>query len=153
MFIHRYSHKLFVFVTLLFMTSSSFSDAYKWVDADGGINYSQQQPVYIASELIKAPPPPSIDPIVAQKEIDILIEKQDGTFEENEQERQRIADEEAEQQKRAEYCRANQHNLQLFQNNTNDRLIDADGNVTRLTEEKRQQTITEIQQNIAKHCQ
>jgi hypothetical protein len=31
--------------------------------------------------------------------------------------------------------------------------VDPEGNVTRLTEESRQQQITEIQKNIAEHCQ
>jgi len=148
----QYFHKSLVFFVLFFMASSAFADAYKWMDAEGETNYTQQDPVNISAELIKAPPPPAIDPVVAQQEIDILIEKQDGTFEEKEKQRQRVASAAAEQKQKEEYCRANRHNLQLFQDNPGDKVVDPEGNVTRLTEESRQQKIAEIQQNIAEHC-
>jgi hypothetical protein len=149
----QYFHKSFVFFTLLLMVTSSFGDAYKWVDAEGEVNYTQQDPVNIPSELIEPPLPPALDPVIAQQEIDILIEKQDGTYDEKEKERQRVASEAAEQKQKEEYCRANRHNLQLFQDNPGDKVVDPEGNVTRLSEESRQQKITEIQKNIAEHCQ
>lgn len=152
MFTH-YFHKTYLLFALLLIATSSFGDAYKWVDHGGETNYTQQDPVDTPAELIKAPPPPSIDPTVAQKEIDILIEKQDGTFEEKEKERQSVAIEAEEQNKKEEYCRANQHNLQLFQDNPGDKVVDPEGNITRLTEELRQKKIADIQKNIAKHCQ
>jgi hypothetical protein len=149
----QYFHKSFVFFALFFIATSSFGDVYKWLDAEGEINYTQLKPVDIPAELIKAPPPPAIDPAIAQKEIDILIEKQNGTFEKNEKERQRIAAEAAEQKKKEEYCRVNRKNLELFQNNPGDKVVDSEGNVTRLTEEFRLQQIADIQKNIAEHCQ
>ncbi|MBL1321052.1 MAG: DUF4124 domain-containing protein [Methylophaga sp.] len=149
----QYFHKSFVFFALLFMATSSFGGAYKWVDAEGETNYTQQDPVNIPSELIEPPPPPAIDPVLAQQEIDILIEKQDGSYKENEKERQRIKAQAAEQKKKEEYCRVSKHNLQLYQDNPSRRVIAPDGTVTRLTEESRLAKIAEIQKNIAEHCQ
>lgn len=152
MFIQHF-HKSFVFFALLLMATSSFADAYKWVDTEGETNYTQQDPVNIPAELIEPPPPPALDPTIAQHEIDILIEKQDGTYDEKEKERQRVASKAAEEKQTEEYCRANRHNLQLFQDNPGDRVVAPDGTVTRLTEESRQQKITDIQKNIAEHCE
>ncbi len=149
----QYFHKSFVFFALILLATSSFGGAYKWVDAEGETHYTQQDPENIPSELIEPPPPPALDPVAAQQEIEILIEKQNGTYEENEKERQRIASEAAEKEKKEEYCRVNRQNLQLFQNNPGDKVVDPEGNVTRLTEENRLQKIAEIQKNIAEHCQ
>ncbi len=152
MFVHFF-HKSIAFIALLLLATSSFGGAYKWVDAEGEVNYTQQDPVVIPAEKIEPPPPPALDPEVAQKEIEMLIEKQNGSYEENEKERQRIAAEAAEQKKKEEYCRVNRHNLQLYQDNPGRRVIAPDGTVTRVTEEDRQQKIAEIKENIAKHCQ
>ncbi|MDQ7072642.1 MAG: DUF4124 domain-containing protein [Gammaproteobacteria bacterium] len=149
----HFFYKLFGCIALLFLSLPSFSDAYKWVDAEGEIHYTQQDPRIIPAKKIDPPPPPAIDPVAAQKEIDILIEKQNGTYEENEKERQRIAKEAAEKKKKEEYCRINKHNLQLFQDNPSRRVVAPDGTVTRITEELRQQKIDEFTQNIMKHCQ
>ncbi len=149
----QYFHKFFGFFALILMASTSYAGAYKWVNAEGEVNYTQQDPVVIPAEVIEPPPPPAIDPSIAQKEIEILIEKQNGTYEANEKERQRIASEAAEQKQKEEYCRANRHNLKLFQENPGDKVVDPEGNVTRLTEENRLAQIAEIQKNIAEHCQ
>lgn len=147
----RYSYLIFV---LFIISSASFADSYKWTDDEDQINYSQQPPIdHRHSVLVKDPAPPSIDPNEAQKEIDILIEKLDGTFEEKEEER-RLAKEEAEKkEKREEYCRINQNNLEQYQNNPGRRMIDTDGNVIEPNEEQRQQKMIDIKQRLEKYCQ
>lgn len=145
--------KQLAFLVLLFIASTSYGVVYKWVDDNGEVNYTQLDPLVVPAEKIDPPPPPAIDPETAKKEIDILIEKQNGTYEANEKERQRIAAEAAEKKKKEEYCRVNKQNLQLYQNNPGDKVVDSKGNVTRLTEEVRQQQIAEIKKNIAEHCQ
>lgn len=152
MLIH-YFKKPHLFFTLLLMSTSSFGEMYKWVDEKGQTHYSQQAPKGHQAEIIKAPPPPAIDPNVAQQEIDTLIEKQDGSFEANEKERQRIAEEAAEQKKIKEYCRINKNNLQQLQDNPGRKLLDHEDNIIRLTEEERQQEMTDIRNSIAEHCQ
>lgn len=131
----------------------SADNVYKWVDEKGQTHYSQQAPTDHDIEIIKSPPPPAIDPDIAQKEIDTLIEKQNGIFEKNEKEHQQLADEAAEQKKKEEYCQANKHNLQQLQGNPRKKMVDAKGNLIRLTEEQRQQRMAGISKNIAKHCQ
>lgn len=152
MFIH-YFQKSYLFFALLLIATSSFGKTYKWVDEKGQTHYSQQAPKNHHAEIIKAPPPPAINPDVAQQKINTLIEKQNGSFEAKEQERQRIANEAKNQEKKEEYCRVNRHNLQQLQDNPGEKMIDSEGNVTRPTEEERQQYMVDIQNNIAKHCQ
>ncbi|NOQ82301.1 MAG: DUF4124 domain-containing protein, partial [Methylophaga sp.] len=78
MFIQYLRHS-YLFFVLFIISSASFADSYKWTDDEDQINYSQQPPIdHRHSVLVKDPPPPSIDPNEAQKEIDILIEKLDG---------------------------------------------------------------------------
>jgi len=138
---------------LLLFSSTSFSDVYKWVDDNGQTHYSQQAPRDRDAQVIKAPPPPSIAPAIAQEKLKDLIEQQEGTHEEREQQRQ-LAREEAElNEQNKESCRINRHNLQQHQNNPGRRMIDSDGNVTEANEEQRQEKILEIQQRLDQHCQ
>lgn len=152
MFVH-YFKKPYLFFALLLIATSGFGKTYKWVDEKGQTHYSQQAPKDHQVEIIKAPLPPAIDPNAAQQEINTLIEKQDGSFEAKEQERQRIANEAKNQQKKAQYCRVSRHNLQQLQDNPGEKMIDSEGNVTRPTEEERQRHMADIRNNIAEHCQ
>lgn len=144
-------------VCLTFMlsifTTATFADIYKWVDDNGQTHYSQQAPRDIASTVIKTPPPPAIDPNTAQQQIDELImqqEAEDQTRLEQQDQQKIEAENLANQQKN---CTIAQQRLQQYQNNPGRRLIDADGNVTRLAEEERQQKIQEAQENVTKYCQ
>jgi len=129
------------------------AEIYKWVDNEGNVHYSERAPQNAKVDIIKTPPPPAVDPAVAQKEIDTLIEKQNGTFEAKEEERRLAKEELARQKQLDEYCKINRSNLTKYQNNPGRRMIDADGNVTRPTEEQRQQKIAEIQKQLAENCQ
>jgi len=152
MFIQYLRHTCLLFILLAFNNTAS-ADVYKWVDDEGNTHYSQQAPKNQQADIIKAPPPPARSAADAQKEIDTLIEKQSGTFEVKQEER-RLAKEAAEEEKNnKEYCRVNRHNLQQYQNNPGRQMIDADGNVTRPTEEQRQAKIAEIQKRLADDCQ
>jgi len=149
----QYLRQSCLFFILLAFNHVSFADVYKWIDDEGKTHYSQQAPRNQQADIIKAPPPPARSADTAQKEIDTLIEKQDGTFEKNEEKR-RLAKEAAEEkEKNAEYCRINKHNLEQYQNNPGRRMIDSDGNVIEPNEDERLKKIADIQKRLADHCQ
>lgn len=137
----------------LVLSFSVHAQIYKWVDENGQTNYSQQPPASGEAQQIDVPPPPTIDTEQAQQEVDELIEQQEAA-EQAEQEAQQQARQEAEQQAiREENCRIARQNLEQYQNNPGRRVIDEDGNVTRLREEVRQQKMQEFQQQIDEFCQ
>ncbi len=138
-------------ISTLFATTIS-ADTYKWIDKDGQINYSQQAPRDVNATVIKTPPPPTIDPDAAQQQIDELINEQESN-DQMRQQRQNQQKVEAQNEANLEKnCNTAQQQLEQYQNNPGRRSIDADGNVTRLTEEDRQQKIRESQVNVTKYC-
>lgn len=140
----------------LFTVMLSFSvsaEIFKWVDENGQTHYSQTPPASGQAVTVDVPPPPPIDPEQASEEIDALIEQQQEA-EEAEQLAQQKREEEARQQAvREENCRIARQNLTSYQNNPGRRVVDAEGNVTRMIEEERQQKIQEFQQQVDEFCQ
>lgn len=140
------------FILSSLFTTTAFAEIYKWLDKNGQTHYSQQAPRGIPSTLIKAPPPPALNPDIAQQHIDELINQQQTEDQLRlEQKNQQRA--EAENETNLETnCNTAQQQLQQYQNNPGRKSIDADGNVTRLTEEERQQQIQELQEKVTKYC-
>ncbi len=151
MFIPHLRLVCLTFMLSLFATAA-FAEIYKWVDENGQTHYSQQAPRDIAATVIKTPPPPVIDPDIAQQQVDELIQQQgsEDQMRLDQQNHQKIAAEKLANQEKN--CKIAQQQLQQYQNNPGRRIMDADGNVTRLTEEDRQQKIQESQENVTKYC-
>lgn len=140
-------------IATLLMTFTVHAQIYKWVDENGQTHYSQQPPASGEAQQIDVPPPPPVDPEAAQEEVEELIEQQEAA-EQAEQEAREQAQQEAEQQAiREENCRIARQNLEQYQNNPGRRVMDEEGNVTRLREEDRQQKMQEFQQQIDEFCQ
>jgi uncharacterized protein DUF4124 len=138
---------------LFFPAANSYADVYKWVDKDGQIHYSQQLPHGQQAELIKAPPPPAIDPAKAQNKIDALVEQQKAD-EQASEDKTIQSEKEQERAKQIEAnCNAAKQNLKAYQDNPGRRKMDGQGNVTRPTEEERQQKIKESEQKVKEFCQ
>lgn len=128
------------------------AEIYKWTDDNGQVNYTQEPPADRPAEQLKAPPPPPIDPEKAQQQVEELIESQDAA-EAAEAEREKAAQEaEQAEQIRAENCQTARNNLEQYQNNPGRRVMNADGEVTRPTEEERQEKIAEFQQQVDEFC-
>lgn len=152
MFIPHLRLVCLTFMLSLFATAA-FAEIYKWVDENGQTHYSQQAPRDIPATVIKTPPPPAIDPNIAQQQVDELITQQEAEdqVQLEQQNQQKIeAEKVADQQKNCEIAK---QQLEQYQNNPGRRIMDADGNVTRLAEEERQQKIQESQENVTKYCQ
>ena len=138
-------------VTLVF-SHMAFADVYKWVDENGVTHYSQQAPKQQNAKLIKTPPPPLLNPNDAQEKVDALIKQQQEQRElaaQQQQEQQQAAEQAAIKQQN---CETAKNNLTAYMNNPGRRFIDADGNVTRLKEEDRQQGIADFQKQINEYC-
>ncbi|HAO24154.1 MULTISPECIES: DUF4124 domain-containing protein [unclassified Methylophaga] len=129
------------------------ADAYKWIDDDGDVIYSQTPPVDKPYEKMGTPPPPSMNPEAAKKQVESLIEAQKATDKAREEEQQKQQQEQLAAEALAENCRVAKYNLQQYQNNPGRRMMDAQGNVTRPTEEERQQKISTLQQQVNQFCE
>ena len=138
---------------LFFFANNSYGDVYKWIDKDGQVHYSQQPPAGQQAEMIKAPPPPAIDPAKAQKEIDTLIKQQSSQESEQQDQNKQLAQEQERANQLEKNCEAAKYNLQQYKDNPGRRLMDDKGNVTRPTEEDRQQKIRESEQKVKEFCQ
>ena len=138
---------------LFFFAANSYADVYKWIDEDGQVHYSQQPPPGQQAEMIKAPPPPAIDPAKAQQEIDTLIEQQKADELASEDKTIQAGKEQERANQLKANCQAAKRNLKAYQDNPGRRLMDDKGNVTRPTEEERQQKIRESQQKVKEFCQ
>lgn len=137
----------------LLLSFSVHAQIYKWIDENGQTNYSQQPPESGQAETVDVPPPPPINPDEARDEVQELIEQQQAA-DQAELEAEQQAREQAEQQAALqENCRIAQENLRSYQNNPGRRVMDQEGNVTRLTEEDRQQKIQEFQEQVELYCQ
>ena len=152
MFIPYLRHSCLTFV-IVFLATTAYADIYKWVDKDGQTHYSQQAPRNQQADLIKTPPPPTIDPAEAQKKIDTLIEQQQQNDQALKNQRNQAQQEAEKAAQKKENCRIAQQNLQQYKDNPSRRVMDADGNVTRPTEEDRQQKIQQLQQHVKEYCQ
>jgi len=141
---------------VFFLSVCSFvvqADVYKWVDEDGQVHYSQQAPVEQQAEMIKAPPPPAIDAGTAQWKLDNLINEQKKQQYQRNVEKNMKNYHSSQKEQRQENCKKSKYNLQQYQNNPAKRVLGSDGNVTRPTEEQRQQKIQQLQQDVNQYCQ
>ncbi|ANJ54289.1 DUF4124 domain-containing protein [Pseudomonas silesiensis] len=117
---------------------------YKWVDAQGVTHFGAQPPQgQEATSVVtpsvpagKPPTPPRSDAIGDQQAIDKTVKKQ-------------VAEQQAQLKV---FCEQARTNLAQLQNNPRIR-EEIDGEMRRLTDETRQERITEAQKQIAENCQ
>lgn len=128
------------------------ADAYKWID-DGEVIYSQTPPVGKSYEKMDTPPPPSMNPKAAQKEIELLIEQQKAADKAQAEQQQKQQRSQHAATVVEENCRVAHYNLKQYQNNPGRRVMDPQGNVTRPTEIERQEKITTLQQQVNQYCE
>jgi hypothetical protein len=117
---------------------------YKWVDAQGVTHFDAQPPqgqeattvVTPSSPASNQPPPPRSGAIGDQQAIDKKVKKQ-------------VSEQQA--QLKA-FCEQARTNLAQLQNNPRIR-EDVEGEMRRLTDQQRQEHISETQKQIAENCQ
>jgi hypothetical protein len=149
---HSLRYGYLFFFLLIGYSAYVFSDAYKWKDKDDVTHYSETAPLNQDYQVIPSPPPPLVDPNIAQKKVETLIKQLDEKFEENEKLRVEAKEKKELEQKNKEYCKTLKHNLTQYQNNPGRNMIDENGNVIPPNEEKRLEKISVLQQKINDDC-
>ena len=135
---------------LFLLTLSPFALAgqvYKWTDAAGVTHFDAQPPENRPSTIIQmVKPPPAPPPQEPQTPVIGPTGPDQATI--NRQVRKKVDDQEA---KRKEYCTTERTNLAQLK--TNPRVnMEIKGQNVRLSEEQRQQQITDAEAQIAKEC-
>lgn len=133
-------------------TAGLASAAYKWVDENGVTHFTQHPPPKAPAEYVRPPPPPATSPDAARK----ALEQQQQAAEERDAERRerhkQAAEAAAEAQWRSENCARARANLTKLQQHPRFRAMDAEGNVTVWTEERRQEEIHKAAGQVDEYC-
>jgi hypothetical protein len=141
---------LIVAISLIFIPGT-YAKMYKWVDAEGNTQYTQQPPPGdIEAEVIK--PPPKVDTDKAQKQLDEQQKQLDNirkTREEEAEEQQKKGNEVA---VRESNCALAKDKLGRLNGNPRVYSVDADGVRTRLSEDVRQAKLAEARKMIKEYC-
>ncbi|MFJ3371931.1 DUF4124 domain-containing protein [Pseudomonas sp. NPDC086251] len=136
--------RTFFLVTLLISPLCMAGQIYKWVDAQGVTHFDAQPPPGQEATTVVTPSPPAGKPatlprsnvIGDQQAIDKTVKKQ-------------VAEQQAQLKV---FCEQARTNLAQLQNNPRVR-EEVDGEMRRLTDEQRQERITEAQKQIKDNCQ
>ena len=132
---------------LALSTTAMASQVYKWVDAQGVTHFGAQPPQgQQATTVNTAAPPPKPAEQQPAPTFESISDPEQAAI--NEKVKQEVAAKEAERKK---YCESVRTNLAQLENNPRVR-VEMEGEVRRLTEEERQQRISEAKQSIADNC-
>lgn len=142
----------FLFLTFLgFLPLATHASIYKWVDDEGNVHYSQQKPQNIKTEKMivnsRAPENSSTysKPSLKKKE-----EEKQATDKEGKAAVSEKPEKSAEE--RASLCKQSQDNLQALLSRGRIRQKDAQGNVSYMSEEHKQQRIKREQDRVKENC-
>lgn len=127
--------------------------AYKWVDDEGNVHYSQQPPdsgTGAAEKLHLQSSPPDTGPSEEELELEQKREQAMEKLEQEKAERRQQEQERAELYKRN--CEIATGRLKSLENTGMVRALDEEGNMTRITEEEHQRRIRETRANKEKYC-
>lgn len=144
-----------VYFTCLLLSvcfTAQAADVYQWQDENGITHYGQTPPSDVNAKQMRVPAPPPVDAEKAQQEIDALIAEQRQAEAEAEAREDNQREAQAQADMRAENCKIARRNLETYQNNPGRRFQNADGEVTRPTEEERQKKISEFKQQTERFC-
>ena len=140
-------------ICLLCMVPIANAQIYKWVDKDGTVHYSQEKPsAEVAShDVITIKKSPQFDNTKALEALRTQ-QKEHAELRDARIEAKTAAKKQKEVAKaRQELCQQSKARLADY-SYPRINIEDADGNVTRLTEEKRQEEIARSQESIKEHC-
>ncbi|OGS99303.1 MAG: hypothetical protein A3F73_06380 [Gallionellales bacterium RIFCSPLOWO2_12_FULL_59_22] len=136
-------------------SANAFAGLNKWVDADGKVHYSDQQPppnvqtqtLRIPSEAAAPASAPDAPKTVAEREAELKKAQQS-----KKEEAGKAAQEQARAEEEKAYCATLQQNLRALQDGVRVVEIDAKGERSYLEDEQRRQRIEKAQQEIKAHC-
>lgn len=124
---------------------------YKWVDADGQVHYTQEQPpAGIEGQAVKPPPPPA-SPEEAQKEFENRQKLLDGLSEERQKETEEQGKTAEDKAFFEENCRRAHVSLAAYQV-PNALIQQPDGSRDRIPEEQRLAGLKDAEERIKEYC-
>ncbi len=147
------SIRWFLLCCLIAFTTTICAEAYKWVDENGVVSYSQTPPPSgTADTVIPLPPAPQQDPNEAEKRLDSLRQQLEDRDEDRQLAKESDQKKAAEQARRKQNCQAARSNLRELDGLGNRLLHTSDGQYLRLTEEERQTRMQTARDNIESNC-
>jgi hypothetical protein len=152
MFNHYLKYCCAIIVILSFQ-STSYAQAYKWVDENGQTHFSQRAPTDREADVIKTRPGPKVAPAQSQQAVDDLINKQKSDVKTKEQAKIKQQQKAEQAQIKSKNCDIAKKNLTSYQNKPRGRIKNAEGEYIRVDEIERQNRIKQLKQDIQKHCQ
>ena len=150
MFNFRIMFQGMVLIFIITVASGSSAAMYKWVDADGNVQYTQSPPPGdIEAETIK--PPPSVDSDKAVQELQEQQQQADEYLQHREQEKQESGEKEQNLAQKEKLCGQAQARLASYER-PRVNYVEPDGTRRRATEEERQAEINKSQELVEKYC-
>ena len=142
-------------VLLTVMEPIADARIFKWVDADGKVQYSEKPPPDGQFTEITPGQPPSSSADEATRQLQDLLRRQKESENRDEVDKAQKKEEAAKQAKLEQDCIAARNNLTLMENKTGSHLtvMEEGGAVHRLSEDERQAKMTETRKFINDNCQ
>ena len=141
--------RLWWFLVVATLPLAAGAQAYRWVDEKGQVHYSQVPPTGRESRSVGPPPPPSAAP--NQESLNRSLAAENEAAPKHQEETAGAAQAKAQ---REEQCRQAREQLAFMDAKTARRLgtTDAQGNVSRVTEEEFQGRRAELQKAADERC-
>ncbi len=142
--------KLFVCTLLLAASCQALAGLYKWVDAEGNINYGEYPPVGSEAQRLDpaAPPPANSTRDMSKIRKGMLQAREDKDNAEAEEKAQ------AEKQaKTAAYCADLEQRISTYQSSPRIRRENAQGEYEYIGDEQKQQRLQALRDKQQKYCQ
>lgn len=143
--------KINIFFIMLFLSSATSAEMYKWIDENGNTHYSQSPPVSDV-EVETIAPPKSVDTDSAQKNLQGNLEKANTLRDERLLAQEEKEKEKLEKEQQKEQCQQLKQKLNTLQARARANKKDDDGNIVKMTEEERQGIINDTKQRIDDKC-
>lgn len=142
-------------LTLLLLLAwiSAHAGIYRWVDENGVTVYSQTPPLKKFADKLKPPPGPAEDPDEVNRRIDQQRQEVEDYLEDKELAAEKRRQAKQEQEVNAKNCHIARNNLSNLEIAVNRLVKKPDGSYERLTEQQRQEKISQAKEDIKKYCQ
>lgn len=141
-----------IFGALLCLTTPAMAKLYKWVDENGVTQYTQTPPPKADFSQVNPPSKPAVDPQKAQSDLEKRLEVFQGRRDDVAKGKAESDKKAAEKAEKTAKCKKARKNLTNLQTHARVRNTDKDGKVTLLSEEKRQEKITQANKAIKEYC-
>jgi hypothetical protein len=139
-------------VVLISCPTLGMTQAYKWVDENGVVSYSQTPPRSLQGQRVDLKPTPSVSTKESNDELKRLRQRLQDSRNDRELAQQTEREARDEAARKGWNCTAARSNLQKLLNLGNRMLKTANGNYLRLSENERQQRMQTARWQIASNC-